>query len=138
MKRFLAVIPVMLYCTIGYSNIAPLAVGFEPQPSQAAYQQYEKRPKNELSKLIYLMDLFKGTDYKVVYDHREYDAKTALQEARNYIAKHYDARNQDALGWVQIHAYRPSGGDIIYLKFPDGHTEVLRDVLAAELGKLGH
>ena len=39
------------------------AAELSAQPQSVAYQKYQNRPKNELSKLIYLMDRFKGTDY---------------------------------------------------------------------------
>ena len=105
-----------------------------PQVQSTAYQRYQNRPKNELSKLIYLMDRFKGTEYKVLYNQTEYDSETALQQAKNYIAKHY--HQEDAIQWIQAHAYRSASGEIIYLKSTDGKTEILRDALTHELKTL--
>ena len=81
------------------------------------------------------MDVFRGTDYKVVYDKMEYDSTVALQTAKNYIAKHYT--NENALTWVQEHSYRSTAGQIIYLKSAEGKSEILRDALARELKALG-
>ena len=44
--------------------------------------------------------------------------------------------NQNAVDWVQEHSYRSPGGKIIYLKSPDGSTEILRDALVKELKAL--
>jgi hypothetical protein len=101
-----------------------------------AYQRYIKRPDSELSKLIYLIDRFVGQDIKVVYDGNEYDAPKAARYAKKYLAQHYD-ENEQADRWLKIHAYRSSpGGNIIYLKYADGESRVMIDVLLEELQRL--
>ena len=80
------------------------------------------------------MDRFKGTDYKIILDNAEYDSETALQYAKNYIAKHY--QKEKAMDWIQRHAYRTPAGQRIYLKSPNGKSEILRDALTQELKTL--
>ena len=97
-----------------------------------AYKQYSKRPKGELSKLIYLMDRFRGTDFKVIYDDFAYDSNRALKFSKQYISDHY--KNEPAENWVKLNSYRSRPGNkIIYLKYPDGKSRPLKDALIEEL-----
>ena len=105
-----------------------------PAPQSPAYQQYLKRPKNEMSKLLYLMDRFKQAPLTVIYDRVEYESDIALKHAKSYVAKHY--QRQNAAEWIQENAYRSLHGSVIYVKFPDGEKRVLRDVLIEELNHL--
>lgn len=102
-----------------------------PFQETAAYQQYQKRPKSELSKLLYLMDRFKSSPLIVIYDRVEYESSVALKHAKSYVSKHY--HREDAASWIRENAYRSSGGGVIYVKYPDGKKRVLRDVLIEEL-----
>ncbi len=132
MKRVFMILSLVVLSTgVCKTSFAEPAQG---SAAVSALQKYQKRPQNELSKLIYLMDVFRGSDYKVVYDKMEYDSTAALQTAKNYIAKHYS--NQNALAWVKEHSYRSAGGQIIYLKSADGKSEILRDALVRELKTL--
>lgn len=115
----------------GVSYAAISAQGLQPYQESPAYKQYQKRPKSELSKLIYLMDRFKGSQYTVLFDGAEYDSLKALKYAKSYIAKHY--QKEEAENWLRDHAYRSPSGKVIYLKTPEGKTEVLRDSLIQEL-----
>lgn len=102
-----------------------------------AFQRYSTRKKSELSKLIYLMDRFKGTGYKVIYDGREYDSDQAALEAKKYIAKNY--KQEPAEDWIRQQAYRSSpGGNVIQVKTPEGQLQLLRDLLMSELDSLKH
>ena len=108
--------------------------GLGPVQDSAAYKQYVLRSNpSELSKLIYLMDRFQGAkDLEVSYEGNFYDIETARREARQYIAKNY--RQETAGRFIQDHAYRPKfGNGILYVKYPDGTTRPLRDILLEEL-----
>lgn len=107
----------------------------KPIKESYAYQQFSRRKATELSKLLYLLDRFKDSEYHVLYDGMEYDAVTALKYARQYVAKHY--RQEKASEWLQKNAYRSvQQGNIIYIKEPDATTRILRDVLLEELQTL--
>ena len=104
------------------------------QPSEA-YRQYAHRPRTEFSKLIYLLDRFRSTDFMIVFDGITYDAKFALKFAKKYLAQNY--KKEKAESWIKIHAYRtPGAGRIILMKFADGRSRPLRDVLLEELSLL--
>ncbi len=110
------------------------AVQLSPYQESQAYKTYQRRPKTELSKLVYVMDRYKSSDYKVIFDKVEYDSLTALKYAKNYVAKHY--KKQNAEDWIKDHAYRSPSGQVIYLKEPSGKTKNLRDALIEELQPL--
>jgi hypothetical protein len=102
-----------------------------PFQETLAYKQYQKRPKSELSKILYLMDRFKKTSLKVIYDRVEYESDVALKHAKSYVAKHY--KRENAAVWIREHAYRSTSGTVIYVKYPDGEKKLLRDILIEEL-----
>lgn len=107
-----------------------------PLKASAAYSQYQKRPKTELSKLIFLMDRFRGCPAEVIYDGSHYDSEFALKNAKAYIAKHYKNK-QPAEIWVRENAYRSDPGrQVILYKEPNANPKPLRDVLLAELEAL--
>ncbi len=110
------------------------SVVLPPYQETNAYKQYQRRPKSELSKLVYLMDRFKGSAYTVIFNQVEYDSEVALKHAKSYIAKNYDKEN--ASEWIKEHSYRSPSGQIIYLKDPDGKTQPLRDALISELKRI--
>lgn len=113
-----------------------LVTQFTPNIEQTlAYKQYELRPKSELSKLIFLIDLYRGSDALVVFDGIENTSSVALSYARKYIGDNY--RKEAADDWIQKHAYRaPKSGQVIYMKFADGSVAPLRDILLEQLKRI--
>lgn len=126
-----------LWLSLALTLVAPLlfagleTAGLQPFQETMAYQQYQKRPKSELSKILYLMDRFRKTQLKVIYDRVEYESDEALKHAKSYVAKHY--HREKAADWIRDNAYRSHSGSIIYVKFPDGNQRLLRDLLVEEL-----
>ncbi|MBU3759640.1 MAG: hypothetical protein FGM27_06890 [Candidatus Omnitrophica bacterium] len=119
----------------GFGSQAPLIAGLSAIEDSQAFQRYSVRKKSELSRLLYLMDRFRGSGYKVIYDGLEYDSETAAQESRKFIAKNY--KQEPAVDWIRENAYRSSpGGNVIQVKTPDGTILDLRDVLIDELESL--
>lgn len=97
-----------------------------------AYRQYAHRPRTELSKLVYLMDRFRSSDFVIFSDGMIYDADFALKFAKKYLSKNYN--KERAEHWIKVHAYRtPGAGKIIDIQFSDGTRRPLRDVLLEEL-----
>jgi hypothetical protein len=131
--RTLLCLGMMLFLGAGRA-VAGLEAVLPPFQETPAYQQYQKRPKSELSKILYLMDRFKQAPVIVIYDRVEYESEIALKHAKSYVAKHY--HRQDAAEWIRENAYRSVNGSVIYLKAPDGEKRVLRDVLIEELQKV--
>jgi len=118
---------------------SPAAASRQAFPSveqSAAYQQYVKRPKSELSKLIYLMDRFRDSKVQAIYDGNPYDATEAANLTHKYLARNYK-KDQSAEHWVKIHSYSSlPAGNIIYIQFSNGQKRPARDVLLEELKTL--
>lgn len=120
----------------GFQQPLSLAAGLTAIEDSQAFQRYSVRRKSELSKLLYLMDRFRGTGFKVIYDGLEYDSEQAAQESRKFIAKNY--KQEPAVDWIRNYAYRSNpGGNVIQVKTPQGEIRTLRDVLIEELEALG-
>lgn len=134
--KLLAILFVLSLLTTGTPSLFAQTGVLEPVQASPAYQDYLKRPKSELSKLIFLMERFKGTEHKVVISGREYTSAESMPYAKKYLYKNYKGKAK-AGKWLKEHSYRtPGSGDIIYVKFSDGTLEVLRDVLVKELENL--
>lgn len=135
-QRLIFRVPLLAaFLLFGESAHASVAQYLQPPQESPAFKQFQQRPKSELSKLLYLMDRFRNSEFKVVYNGTEYDSKFALKETKKYIAKNY--KNTPAENWIKTHAYRAQGGgDLIYLKDPTGKAYLLRDVLLEELLRL--
>ena len=132
MKKLFAVLILTLAAVSFLERPAFCSASLPPIQESNAYKQYLKRPKVELSRLIYLMDRFKSTDFKVVYDGYVYDSDYALKVSKQYISDHY--KNEKAENWVQLNSYRSTASHkIIYLKYSDRKLRPLRDALVDEL-----
>ena len=135
MNRRIAIF--FLFLSAGLSQglqAAGVDAGLIPYQESPAYQQYQKRPKSDFSKILYLMERFKGAPLTVVYDQTEYESGVALKYARDYVAKHY--HKEDAAKWVGENAYRSVGGNVIYVKYQDGKKQELREALIKELKRI--
>ena len=109
------------------------ADSLSPELQSKAYERYLQRSPSELSKLIYLLERYKDTDIKVIYDGNEYDALEGANYAKRYLAQHYN-KKENAEKWLKIHAYRSTpAGNVIYFKFSDGQRRPMLDVLLEEL-----
>ena len=138
-KSFLVFIAMVFASMLGAGGKVPSALAvsaLEPLKTSAAFSQYQKRPKTELSQLIFLMDRFKGCPAEVIYNGSHYDSEFALKTAKSYMAKHYK-KKQSADVWIRENAYRSDPGrQVILYKEPNGDPRPLRDVLLEELEKL--
>lgn len=118
-----------------FANAESGAAPFNYQVNPRAIQQYSLRPESELSKILYLLDLFKGSKVLVVYDGVEYEYKVALKYSREYIARNY--KNEDAEKWILKNASKSlQTNKPIYVKNSEGQLKQLSDILVEELKKL--
>lgn len=119
-------------------------MGFEePHPAQSlppiqasdAYQRYAHRPPSEFAKLLYLVDRFWGTPYKVIYDGTAYETNLPKAQIMLYLLRNY--KNETAMAWIQANIYRSEPcNNIVYIKNPGGKIQIARDLLLKELKAL--
>ena len=134
-KRFcLFLILTTSFLCIGNNVLASESL-FPPIRGSQAYKEFKKRSYSELSKLIYLIDRFKNTDIKVLYDGAYYDASFAAKVCREFLVRFYD--NDKATKWVthygttSLFQNKP-----ILFKFQGGITRLARRILLQELKDL--
>lgn len=113
----------------------PLYPGFPALEESRAYQQYQLRPKTELSKLIFLIDRFGPTELQVIYDDIYYPAPLASKIVRAYVAVNY--HNETADYWMKNYAtISIFSGKPVWLKLPDESFIRARDLFLEELAEL--
>lgn len=87
--------------------------------------------KTERTKILKVIDSLRNSKLKVIFDGIEYDMNFALLKAKMFVFKNY--KNEKATTWISQNLYRSPGGEIIYLKYPDGDMRPIRDVILARL-----
>ena len=109
--------------------------GFQPLTESSAYRQYQRRPKNDLSKLLFLIDRFAQSKVEIIYDGFHFQAAQAAGMARWFLSRNYNKQTAEewVLQWCNTTVPR---GKIILVKLPDGSTELGREVLLGELEAL--
>lgn len=87
---------------------------------------------SELGRILSLLDLLNNTNAQILYKGNTYEPKKLRGIIKVYIANHY--KNEKAEDWIYARAYKSRrSGSIYYLKYPDGTTRLLGDVLLEEL-----
>lgn len=109
--------------------------GFQPLAESMAYQQYQRRPKTDLSKLLFLIDRFGQSKVEIIYDGFHFPAAKAAGMARWFLSRNYKKQTPEAWIFQWCNTTVPRG-KIILVKLPDGSTELGREVLLGELAAL--
>lgn len=92
-------------------------------------------PQTEIGKILYLFQLYREKDFKIIFNGTTYDMETAVQRARMFLAAHY--QGEKAAAWIRSRLYRsPDKREVIYVAFPNGSRRPLRDVLIETLNEL--
>ena len=113
----------------------PLPPGFLPLKESNAFQQYQRRPKNDLSKLIFLVDRFTQTDIEIIYEGFHLPAAKAAGIARWFLGRNY--RRETPSAWIYQWCNKTvPNGKLIMVKFSDGTVRLGREVLFEELAAL--
>lgn len=111
----------------GGSGYATKDAGFPPFETSDAYQQFLKKPQNNLSKLICGLNYLRTAPITVRFDDTDYSVQFAYPLGLAYLLTHY--RNENPEQWIKKHCYRSLTADkIIYFKYADGSMRPARDV----------
>jgi hypothetical protein len=138
MKKFLAdvVLPVSLsFVLLGTATVVWGADGLEPVAKSQAYQEFLKKPANDLAKMICILNYFRTAPVVVQYDGIDYPAQVAYPVGLVYLMTNY--HNEQPEQWARKHCYRTLfGNNIIFLKFQDGSSRPARDVIIEKYHEL--
>ncbi|MDD5225563.1 MAG: hypothetical protein PHV97_00070 [Candidatus Omnitrophica bacterium] len=138
MKKFLANVFLSLAFSFIFSGTVPAvlgAEGLEPVAQSQAYQEFLKKPANDFSKMICLLNYFRTVPAVVQFEGIDYAPEFAYPIALVYLMTNY--RNEKPEQWTRKHCYRSIfSNKIIYLKFHDGSSRPARDVILEKFKEL--
>jgi hypothetical protein len=138
MKRFLFGVVLFISCGAVFFEKAPVVLGsdgLEPVAESQAYQEFLKKPGNDLSKMICLLNYFRTAPIMVRYDGIDYTAQVAYPFGLVYLMTNY--RNENPVDWAKRHCYRSLfENNIIFFKFQDGSSRPARDVILEKYHEL--
>lgn len=138
MKKFLVGVVLSLSFSFAFWGTVPAALGaegLEPVGQSQAYQEFLKKPGNDLAKMICLLNYFRTAPVVVQFDGIDYTAQVAYPFGLVYLMTNY--RNEQPVQWAKKHCYRTLfGNNIIFFKFQDGSSRPARDVIIEKYHEL--
>lgn len=138
MKKLLVSAALSLWVCFSLFGTVPAAwgaEGLEPLEQSAAYQEFLKKPGNDLAQMICVLNYFRTAPVIVQYDGIDYTAEAAYPVGLVYLMTNY--RNEQPEQWTKKHCYRTLfGNNIIFLKFQDGSSRAARDVILEKYHEL--
>ena len=138
MKKFLVSIVLSVSFGFVFFGTAPRVLGtegLEPVGQSQAYQEFLKKPGNDLSKMVCLLNYFRTAPVIVRFEGIDYTAQIAYPFGLVYLMTNY--RNKKPEDWAKKHCYRSLfGNNIIFFKFQDGSSRPARDVILEKYHEL--
>jgi len=138
MKKYLVGIFWAVSFSFVFSGTVPAAMGaegLEPVEQSQAYQEFLKKPGNDLAKMVCLLNYFRTAPVVVRFEGIDYTAQVAYPIGLVYLMTNY--RNEKPDDWAKKHCYRSIfSNKIIYLKFEDGSLRPARDVILEKYHEL--
>jgi hypothetical protein len=109
--------------------------GLQPIGKSQAFQDFLKKPANNFSKLVCILNFMRTTPVKVQYEGIDYSIESAYPIGLVYLMTNY--HDEDPEQWVRKNSYRSLfKNQIIYLKLPNGSYVPARDVLIEKFHEL--
>jgi hypothetical protein len=138
MKRFWISGVLFVSLSFVFFGKAPAAFGTEglqPMKESQAFQDFLKKPSNNFSKLVCLLNYMRTAPVKVQYEGIDYSVEIAYPIGLVYLMTNY--KNENPEQWIRKNTYRSLfKNQIIYLKLPNGSYVPARDVLIEKFHEL--
>jgi len=138
MKHFKTPGILFLFFILVFCGLSPAVLGAEglqPLAESQAYQDFLKKPVNDFSKMICLLNYFRTAPVIVRFEDIDYTAEFAYPFGLVYLMANY--RNEKPEHWARKHCYRSIfSNKIIYFKFQDGSSRPARDVILEKFQEL--
>jgi hypothetical protein len=104
------------------------ADGLEPVAQSKAYQEFLKKPGNDLAKMVCLLNYFRTAPVIVRFEGVDYTSEVAYPFGLIYLMTNYRGEKPEA--WARKHCYRSIfSNSVILFKFQDGSSRPARDVI---------
>lgn len=113
----------------------PIGDYLSPLEDSEAYKQYKLRPQSDFSKMLYLIDRFKESNFEVLYEGHYFGSVFAANFSRWFLSKNYKNEPLDEfiMSWCNRTFLKK---ELIWIKLPDGAFRLGREVLQEELKNL--
>ena len=138
MKRFWICGVLFFSCALLFCGSSPAALGAEglqPLAGSQAYQDFLKKPVNDFSKMVCLLNYFRTAPIIVRFEDIDYAPEFAYPVGLVYLMANY--HNEKPEHWARKHCYRSIfSNKIIYFKFRDGSSRPARDVIIEKFHEL--
>ena len=138
MGKFLVSVVLSIACGSVFLGTVPAilgAEGLEPVEQSQAYQEFLKKPGNDLAKMVCLLNYFRTAPIMVRFEGIDYTAQAAYPFGLVYLMTNY--HNEKPEDWAKKHCYRSLfGNNIIFFKFQDGSSRPVRDVILEKYHEL--
>ena len=138
MKRFWIGSALFFSCAVIFCGGSPAVMGAEGLPPLAesqAYQAFLKKPVNDFSKMVCLLNYFRTAPVIVRFEDIDYTPEFAYPIGLVYLMANY--HNENPEHWARKHCYRSIfTNKIIYFKFQDGSSRPARDVIIVKFHEL--
>ena len=109
--------------------------GLRPVEESQSFQDYLKKPKTDLSKLIFAIDYYRNEPVMVRFDDVDYPVQFAYPIGLVYLLTYY--KNEKPEAWIKKNCYRsPTANKIMYFKYPDGSYREVRETALELIRKL--
>ncbi len=119
----------------GVGSTAVNADGLRPVEESQSFQDYLKKPQNNLSKLIFALDYFRNEPVMVRFDEVDYPVLFAYPLGLVYLLTYY--KNEEPEAWIRKNCYRsPTANKVMYFKYPDGSYRQVRETALQLLQEL--
>ena len=137
MKKFCAVVALGVFIS-AVGGVLPVvwgADGLEPVAQSKAYQEFLKKPRNDLAKMICLLNYFRTAPVMVRFEGVDYTSEAAYPFGLIYLMTNY--RGEKPSDWARKHCYRSIfSNSVILFKFQDGSARPSRDVILEKFVEL--
>ncbi len=138
MKKFLVSVVLSISFSFVFLGTVPSVLGtneLEPVEQSQAYQEFLKKPGNDLAKMICLLNYFRTAPIVVRFEGVDYTAQAAYPFGLVYLMTNY--HNENPEDWAKRHCYRSLfGNNIILFKFEDKSSRPARDVILEKYHEL--
>ena len=138
MKKILVSVVISISLYFVFSGAVPAVLGAEglrPVEQSQAYQEFLKKPENDLSRMICLLNYLRDEPIMVRYEGIDYTAQAAYPFGLVYLMTNY--HNENPEDWAKKHCYRSLfSNSIILFKFQDGSSRPARDVILEKYHEL--
>jgi hypothetical protein len=134
-KFFVLTLPVLAFLGWGAWHVVETENLTRSPRAEQLLREIHHGLRPELAKLLFVVEHYRDSNFKVSYDGAEHPINSAVAQARAYLARNYHGERAEI--WIKKYLFRsPTQGEVIVLKSPEGRERPLRDALLDDLRKL--